>query len=1008
MMRILQFLRFSGPLGAYRTASVLFLLSGFAALAYEVIWFKRLSLVWGNSTLEIAAVVASYLFGLGTGAQCLGRFADRVKRPLFWYGILEILIGILAICIPWETHWLLRLSAAIYPSLQHHEFLLLLCRLGLTVCIIGPPCFLMGGTLPLLIKEFVSEQGGIPTAWFYAINTLGAAAGCYITGFHLLPAFGLAWTNSIAVLLSIAVGMVASILALKQAPNSIRTLVHESNSSIDSANSAEDFPLWLLCLVSLLLGCGALMLQIVWTRQLALILGSSTYAFTAMLFVVLLGIGSGSLCFHRLSSHRLNLPWLFAVLTLMLVIATIIGKRSIPLLTSFVGLTIPLRASDGLNALTCVFVSLCLEFVPAVVMGMLFPLVMQFAKASAVNIGKTVGSIYASNTLGTILGSLGAGMFLIPHVGTIKTTVYALVVYLLTVILIVPLQPVRRNAFGLVCALAIAASIPRIGPTFDPRLTDIGMFMYGYTPDDHLGTVLQFKEGASCNVLVTESRGERHLRVNGKVDASTTRDMSMQLGLAYFPKLILPDARDILIIGFGSGTTAGASLLFPETRVTCCEIEPEVFAAAKHFTNVNHSPQSNSRLSIVFEDGRSFVQGTDKTFDLILSEPSNPWIAGVCALFTKEFYQAAKGKLNAGGIFAQWVQTYSLSAEEYGSIVRTIASVFPHYGIIRISEGDTILLASEGNLGISNTTAEKASRFVDSITPLRDDLLRYFGKTNVSSLFLLHYCLDEMGVRDFLNRLGGTQTITDSNLRLEFDTPRKIFSRTNTQVTSRIQSSAQIDWIKRILGQPSQPEPDALHELAHLYYSHGATNLARESVSIGVSYFPGHPKLVTDKLLFSESEGAFLASNAARLVEESLEDANRAAVVFWQKKWYKAAIETFTAILAVKPDSANTWANLAVNHVELGDHEGAKAAFLKAKSLDPFNDFVLEAYSNYEVKKRERLDSSVPKLLRVSASTDGNGRPSSTAAIENVMPPIEGRSVPQGTNSSGRRIVRPE
>src|SRR5262249_44997863 len=197
--------------------------------------------------------------------------------------------------------------------------------------------------------------------------------------------------------------------------------------------------------------------------------------------------------------------------------------------------------------------------------------------------------------------------------------------------------------------------------------------------------------GPSCDVLVDQS-WMTQLRLNGKVDGTTGPDMLTQLGLAYFPRFLRPAARNLLVIGFGSGTTAGTSLLFPEARVTCCEIEPAVFAASQYFAEINHSPEASPRFSLVVDDGRSYLQASREKFDLIISEPSNPWMAGISNLFTREFYQAAKERLTDDGLLTQWVQLYDFAPSDYALILRTVSSVFPHVALVLINEAaDSIL-----------------------------------------------------------------------------------------------------------------------------------------------------------------------------------------------------------------------------------------------------------------------------------------------------------------------------
>src|SRR6185295_18397376 len=287
--------------------------------------------------------------------------------------------------------------------------------------------------------------------------------------------------------------------------------------------------------------------------------------------------------------------------------------------------------------------------------------------------------------------------------------------------------------------------------------------------------VLYYKEGAACNVIVTEHFIDRALAVNGKVDATSQGDMDMQLGIAYLPRFLRPEAKNVLVIGYGSGTTSGASLLFPGTRLTCCEIEPAVFAASEYFSGVNHQPDRNPNFRIVFDDCRSHLQGTDEKYDLILSEPSNPWLAGVASLFTREFYEVCKGKLGDRGLLAQWIQLYSFSEAEYALVIRTVTSVFKHACLLRISTGDTVLLASQGTILPDRAVIDAAQKLLDGMPEAQVDLKKHLQAEDVRSALLSRLLLDETGLRRVAARTPSTEINTDLNLRLEFDAPLRLF-----------------------------------------------------------------------------------------------------------------------------------------------------------------------------------------------------------------------------------------
>ncbi len=287
--------------------------------------------------------------------------------------------------------------------------------------------------------------------------------------------------------------------------------------------------------------------------------------------------------------------------------------------------------------------------------------------------------------------------------------------------------------------------------------------------------------------------------MNGKIDATTGNDMATQLGLAYFPRAFHPAAREVAIIGFGSGTTAGASLLFPGTRVVCCEIEPAVYATSSLFSAANHGVETHPDLTMFFGDGRSYLHGTRDTFDLIISEPSNPWLAGVSNLFTQEFFATVKARLRPGGILAQWIQTYGFSIAEYALIVRTLRTVFPHYGLISLAEGqDTILLASMSPLAPDARAMEPIAAAVAASPAIRGDFARHFGTEDMRAILLLSHVLDEKGLDRLIAADRASTLNTDANVRLEFDAPLHLFETSELariEIARRITAATDRAWI---------------------------------------------------------------------------------------------------------------------------------------------------------------------------------------------------------------------
>jgi spermidine synthase len=940
-------------------ASLVFFLSGGTGLAYQVVWFKRFAHVWGSSSLAFGAVASSFLFGLGLGAYLIGRYADRAAVPLRWYGVCEVAIGLLALVIPFEIAALVDASAGLYARIPEQPFLRYLVQFAITLVVVGPPCVLMGGTLPLLIRQLTARDGSIDqaTGWLYAINTFGAAAGCYLTGFHLLPWLGLLWTNNYAAALNLAIGMVSLLVAASIERLAVGRAPRQA--------AAEQAPLaaWSpqlagLYLATALAGCAALILEMTWTRQLSLVLGGSTYALTATLFVVLVGIALGSLVFHAFLRGVASSPIVPLAVFGMVVFATLAGVLMLPELSVWVApLRVrELRADQLWNGLICLGASAVLELVPAIGMGILFPLFVHLTRASAAHVGSAVGNIYAWNTAGSIVGGSLTAILLFPRIGTTGAAALATAMYVVSLAMVLPWKgAVNLARLGAAAAVG-AVVVALVAQPIDPRLTNLGLYLYG---DDFLSTTreeawsllrpLYFQEGASSSVFVSHRYPNNiSLRVNGKVDASNGVDMGTQTGVAYFPRLFKPDAKDVLIIGFGSGCTSGRSLLFPGTRVTCCELEPAVYAASEQFAQINSRPheqtraalearnaalppherltereiEEQARFSIIFGDGRTAIAGSDKKYDIISSEPSNPWIAGVSNLFTREFFRSAREHLNEGGVLAQWIQAYNFTLKDYLMIVRTMRTEFPYYGVIELSAGaDTLLLASTRPLVPDLAALARLQKVVDATPTIHADFESWFGSTDLRWTILSCYMLGKEQLDQLVDGDEATTINTDLNLLLEFDAPLHLFRKLEPKesVDSMFTTAAREQWTSQLarhigmdggtaafhasLGDCAyQQASTGLTIIPQPYYWHKAVRAYQKALTIQPGHAAAERGLERTKLRLDEKSDR--KTVLSRLLELAPDDAvahSEFASLMLRDKKPSKAIEHYREALRLRP-----------------------------------------------------------------------------------------------------------
>lgn len=933
-------------------ASCLFLLSGYCGLTYEVLWFKRFSYLWGSSSLAMAAVVASFLCGLGLGAWCFGAFADRASRPLKLYGLFELGIGALALLVPLEAGWLESATAPLYGSLSSQPALLALARFALTFAVIGPPCVLMGATLPLLTRELASRGValGTSTAWLYAFNALGAALGAWLTGFHLLPALGLNGVNVVAIALNVAVGFAAIALANSASNAEPRDVAIPAPALHFEAPPVHRRALFLAAAFT---GCASLVLQMLWTRQLAVIVGGTTYAFSATLFVFILGLGLGSLWF-RVAARRRSLESTVCTASLLIVIPTLFGLWALPHLALLAGYVQEQRSSPMFNAAFCCMVSAVLQAPATFGMGLLFPALVALTGLDAAHAGRAVGRVYALNTLGAIVGSALTSLVLLPAIGSFWAFRLALAVYAA-----LPALLWRSRSLALSSTILAAVVLLSDWRRPDPMLTNLGLFMYGAGARDLALTAMSpvfFEEGSGCNVLVleghepTKSLSGRvidkvvNVRVNGKIDASNADDMVTQLGIAYMPRFLRPRASEVLVIGMGSGTTVGASALFPNTRVTACELEPAIVEASRYFEPYNHAPTKLQNVEIVLDDGRGYLQTSERRFDLVISEPSNPWIAGASNLFTREFYETVALHLQRDGVFAQWLQIYSFSAREYALVARTVTSVFPHCVFVRINAYDTLILASIAPLLPNAQTLDVAQKLVDENVAVKGDLERWFATSDVRSVLLERMLLDENGLRRFLATVGGDALNTDANLRLEFAAALRLFHprgnpavETNTLLLRSMDIAWQRDLFARFGADARHIE--ALRGIKTLLFQHSVVPQGRALVDLALAYEPDDPELLADFILFSpELSPEEFAAEAARVVELSPREAYRLARSLAQLGQTIAAPIVLEKLVEKLPTSATAWSALGLSYRAIDRPEEAERALAKARELDPLED----------------------------------------------------------------------
>ncbi len=766
-----------------------FFVSGASALIYEVVWLRWLVHLFGATTLAVSTILAAFMAGLAVGSWAAGRWASRVARPLVAYGLLELAIGAYALALPWLLPGIVPILGALGATEGSSYAALSLGRFALAAALLVVPTACMGATLPILAQfaaPWLESLGG-RVGRLYAVNTAGAVVGTAAAGFLLLQTVGVARTNAIAVALNVAVGLTAALagwrLRVTAVPVAARGAAEagppETALPTSPDGAARRLALGAL-LTAALSGALAMVYEVAWTRALALVLGSSVYAFTVMLTTFLIGLAGGSWLLAR-RVDRLAEPGVALGLTqLGIAAAAFAGLAALEELP-----WVFLRLFDWSRGRHPVL--LALEFViagatilgPALLSGAVFPLCVRLTATAGGWVGRTVGDLYAVNTVGAIVGSFVAGFVLIPGVGIRGSLLLAILLNLGCAFVLLTVLPTRRPTLvrPIAAGLPILALIvPLAAPEWKALTMASGVAVYApglhrlsrqeFHERRRAARLLWYEEGLTTTVSVEERDGLVSLRVNGKTDASTGGDMPNQVLLGHLPILLHPEPQDALVIGLGSGVTVGSALRHPLRAVAVVELERAVVTASRFFDHVSFRPLEDARTHLVVNDARNFLLLTRDRSDVIISEPSNPWMTGAASLFTRDFFALAKTRLRPGGVFGQWVQLYGLTPETFRIVIATFASVFPHTVVFHTSFGDTVLVGSEAPFRVDFAALGRRI----AAPEVAADLARV-GIRDAPDL-LARLVLD---VEDVPRLVRGTPLNTDDNARIEFTAPRTLY-----------------------------------------------------------------------------------------------------------------------------------------------------------------------------------------------------------------------------------------
>ncbi|MBK8216537.1 MAG: fused MFS/spermidine synthase [Myxococcales bacterium] len=735
--------------------------SGASALVYQVAWLRELRLVFGASTAASAAVLGVFMGGLGLGGILLGKRADKVPNPLLFYANLEIAVAVAAAVTPLLV-WLAR---TLYLALGGQSTLGMagatVARLVLGALVLIVPTTLMGGTMPAAARAVSHEgdPGRRSMSALYGINTLGAVVGALAANFVMLEVFGTRLSLWMTCLLNVLVGLVGRMLSRDPVAEPVReaaparTVVPEAAeaaapepepaaeleaeapakdsgesgvspektppSSARPATTAKDEPsqevlpaslAWFPVAAAGVVGFAFLLMELVWYRMLAPLLGGSSYTFGLILAVALLGIGVGGAIygFGKTVPTLRGFALTCGLEALLIAIPYAAGDR-IALLA--LGLR-PLRVLGfGGSIASWALVCLVVIFPAAVVSGAQFPLVIGLFGRGGKDLGKHIGVAYLANTVGAIVGSLSGGFGLMPALtapGCWKLVVALLAGFGMVSLFLSARHEERRGPVyvgGLATSLLAFATFFAEGPTPAWRHSPIGagrMDPLAANPSaneverfrhDARSSILWERDGLESTVAAGRKFGTSFI-VNGKTDGNSIGDAPTQIMSGLLGSLLHPSPKRALVVGLGTGSTAGwLGKVAGMERVDAVELEPAVIEVARECSPINEKVLENPKVHVILGDAREVLLTSRERYDIVFSEPSNPYRAGVSSLYTQEYYRAAKTALGEQGIFIQWMQGYEVDADALHTVLTTVRSVFGSVELWETMPGDFLVLA---------------------------------------------------------------------------------------------------------------------------------------------------------------------------------------------------------------------------------------------------------------------------------------------------------------------------
>ncbi len=961
-----------------RLLPLLVLASGASSLIYESLWMRSFGLIFGNTTYAVSVILATFMGGMAIGSFVAVRLPFR--RILHSYALVELAIGLTALASYFALQALPGWYAAMVGA-QAGPALELLLRVLLAAVIILPTTFFAGMTFPLLVEFLTRRTKDLHAnlSFLYFVNTLGGAIGTFAGVFLLLPKLGVFGATLVGVALNLVVALAVRLLAA-----GVPECAPDAATSTTTTPATQPRLHALFFTLALASGFISFGLENLWTRSYALIIGSSVYAFNLMLLSVLLGIITGTFIYERIHRRISRSTLWIAVLLLAMGVLILLNLWVIGRLP-LVYFTLMKKVTAAFGSYQMLGFGLCfLTMLPITILfGFLFPLLAHQVREAGHGAKEISGKLYGWNTIGAIGGAFLTGFVLIPLSGVQGPYAWLAGMALLLGWLMLARGLAWRRPLALGGSVALAAVVVALGVGYRPwdRLVmTTGMYQYGLewrATDASASTLLDglrkarniqfYKEGRECTVSVTKEGNDFFLAVNGKIDAGTGRsDTITQKLIAHVPLMLHPDPKTALVIGWGSGCTSGAAAMYPLQSIDCVEIEPAVYDTRRYFSAINHDVDRDPRLKIIYKDGRNHLLASRKSYDVIMSEPSNPWVSGVNNLFTTDCYRIVKEHLNDGGIFCQWFHYYNMTLADIKVQTRTFLSVFPEASCWVIPP----TLTGEGSNKLTGDML-----FIGSAQPHALDYKRLeamFGNERIRQDLAatgvipdpLSFATNQTLLREDMVRFAGDGPLnTDNTPWIEIQAPKGMYAASPAESQERgavIMAALEqagssslprlVNFAPLAAGAPVAARVQALVELGGIYQFKSMFAKATLVLDEALRLDPGNAPAHATRGEVACITGRFQEGEADCLRAIALDPALKRPYeilgsVYLQRKDYAKAREICDRLLAQFPDDALACYGKAYALAQEGNLTAALEYATKARAMDPGSEMIGRLYN---------------------------------------------------------------